>query len=220
MEEIPFTLIRSDRRTISLQVERNGSVVVRAPKRMARREIDAFLAGKADWLSRALTQVRSQSARFPPLVLKQGAALPWLDGALILNLEPRKGVKLEDLTLHLPQEHSDTALERWCRERAREHFGERISHFSALMGVAPTGLRITGARTRWGSCTAKDSLNLTWRLMLCPRAQVDYVVVHELAHIRQKNHSPAFWREVEAVLPDWRERRRGLRDRQAIMDFL
>lgn len=219
--EIPsYTLVRSRRRTVALQVERDGSVVVRAPLRMARRDIDAFLASKQVWLSRALEQVRAQAALTPALTVAEGASLPWLDETLTLHLESRRGARREGKLLLLPQNAPEQALEAWARREARVWLADRTARFAVDMGVSPSGIKITGARTRWGSCSGRNSLNFTWRLMLCPAAEADYVVVHELAHIRQKNHSPAFWALVEAVLPDWRERRRALNRRQFIMDFL
>ncbi len=220
MEEISYTLIRSARRTIALQVERDGSVVVRAPRPMAKRDIDAFLARKADWLAQALAKVKAQAAQRPVLAVADGASLLWLGGELVLKLEARREAKRAGEVLLLPGDAPEKALEAWARREARSWLAGRLRLFSTRMGVSPRGLKITGARTRWGSCTGRDSLNFTWRLMLCPPELIDYVVVHELAHIRQKNHSPAFWAEVEALLPDWRERRAALNGRQYIMDFL
>ena len=220
MEPFSYTLIRSPRRTVALQVERDGSVVVRAPLRMAQRDIDAFLAAKSGWLSRTLARVQEQAVRTPALTVAEGAFLPWLDEVLTLRLEPRRGAKREGKFLLLPEDAPEPALEAWARREARTWLADRTALFAARMGVSPSGMKITGARTRWGSCSGRNSLNFTWRLMLCPSAEADYVVVHELAHIRQKNHSPAFWSLVEAVLPDWRERRRALNRRQSIMDFL
>ena len=92
------------------------------------------------------------------------------------------------------------------KRQVRETVESRVAHFSALMGVRPTGIGITSARTRWGSCSAQNRLNFTYRLALLPPEAVDYIVVHELAHIRVKNHSAKFYHEVEKYLPDYRER--------------
>lgn len=100
------------------------------------------------------------------------------------------------------------------RERAKELLDGRVRHYAALMGVTPTGVKITSARTRWGSCSAKNSLCFSFRLILLPPEAVDYVVVHELAHIREKNHGPRFYREVETYLPDYRRRIELLRQAQ------
>lgn len=220
MEQLQYTLFRSKRKTIALLVQPDGSLVVRAPARMAARDIEAFVTARAPWVAAARARMAAQAAHFPPLQMETGAELPWLDRTLTLNLEPRRGALREGEMLRLPEIDPATALEAWCRREARTYLTGRVEALSPVLSVAPTGLKITGARTRWGSCTGRDSLNFTWRLLLCPPEQVDYVVVHELAHIRQKNHSPAFWAVVEAALPDYRTRQAGLKARRGVMDLL
>lgn len=99
----------------------------------------------------------------------------------------------------------------WYRRRAAEVLRERIAHYAPLVGVAPPPVAIKDMHSRWGSCSAKGRVNLYWGLVALPLELADYVVVHELAHLHELNHSPAFWRGVEAVLPDYRERRKRLR---------
>lgn len=96
--------------------------------------------------------------------------------------------------------------EQELRRQAKEYLPGRVAHYAALMGVIPTGLKVTGAKKRLGSCSGKNSLCFSWRLMLYPPEVVDYVVVHELAHIRHHNHSRDFWAYVEQILPDYRNR--------------
>jgi predicted metal-dependent hydrolase len=103
------------------------------------------------------------------------------------------------------------ALIRLYRRLARQSLGERLWEYAALMGVSPASMRITGAKTRWGSCSGKNSINFSWRLIMAPDDVIDYVVVHELAHIRQHNHSPAFWAVVAKYMPDYKARRDGLK---------
>ena len=102
-------------------------------------------------------------------------------------------------------------LEARYREQARARISERVAWFARIMGVSYGRITIRAAKTRWGSCSAKGNLNFHWKLILMPEEVLDYVVVHELAHRKQMNHSPAFWAEVEKVLPDYRERRRWLK---------
>ena len=90
----------------------------------------------------------------------------------------------------------------------------RVDYWSDIMGLTPTGLKITSARTRFGSCSGKNSLCFSWRLMQYPREAIDYVVVHELAHIRHHDHSPAFYALIERYMPDWRERMKLLKDKK------
>ncbi len=215
-----YTLIRARRRTISLAVERDGTLTIRAPLGLSRREIDAFVAQKAQWLTATRERLRAEALACPLPTLEEGAVLPWLDGGLTLHFEPRRGAKREGERLLLPTANPSAALESWCRREARSELSARVARWAPAVGVVPAGLKINGARTRWGSCTARNSLNFSWRLLLCPAGQVDYVVVHELCHILQKNHSPNFWALVEGVLPDFRTRRESLQKRRNVMDFL
>lgn len=106
------------------------------------------------------------------------------------------------------------AEEQALRQKAKVYLPERVAYYSAKMGLSPTGFRVTGAKTRLGSCSGKDSLNFSFRLMVFPVEAIDYVVVHELAHIRHKNHGPDFYRLIEQYMPDYKERNAILRDPQ------
>jgi predicted metal-dependent hydrolase len=109
-----------------------------------------------------------------------------------------------------PKNEPDAALEKNLRAQAKGILPGRVAYYAGRMGVAPGQIKITGAKTRWGSCSAKGNLNFSWRLMLAGEREIDYVVVHELAHLREMNHSPRFWAVVEAALPDYRERKKSL----------
>lgn len=162
-----YTLIRSNRKTLSLQISADARVIVRAPRRMPQRDIDRFVREHEGWIREKLT---AQQAR------------------LTAHPEP------------------DAAREAELKRMAREIIPARVAHFSRIMGLTPTGLRITSARTRWGSCSAKNSLNFSWRLMDYPPEAIDYVVVHELAHIAHHDHSREFYALVASILPDYKER--------------
>lgn len=167
MEKIDYKLIRSDRRTISVEVDTGGNVLIRAPRLMAKWRIEAFLAERRDWIAAARARQAGRQAQLPT-------------------------VSEEDKPLYV----------QW----AKAILPEKIERFAARMGVQPTGLTITSAKTRFGSCSGKDRLSFSWRLMAYPEAAIDYVVVHELAHIRYKDHSRAFYGFIESILPDYRER--------------
>ena len=164
---------RSARRTLAVEVQRDGQVVVRAPAHLPQAQIDRFVQAHSTWIARAQERQRLRREAHPEPDAAQCAA--------------------------------------WQR-RAREELPPKVARYARIMGVSPTGVRITAARTRFGSCSGKNSLCFSWRLMAYPDAAVDYVVVHELAHIVHKNHGPQFWALVERYLPDWRQRRALLRD--------
>ncbi|OLA27024.1 MAG: hypothetical protein BHW32_04270 [Firmicutes bacterium CAG:129_59_24] len=168
-----YTLIRAKRRTMSLQLDRDGRAVVRAPYGVKKEFIDRFVAEHEGWLARAREKQQNRRLAHPE-----------------------------------PTDEERKAL----LAQAREYLPMRVDYWSGIMGLTPTGLKITSARTRFGSCSGRNSLCFSWRLMQYPPEAIDYVVVHELAHIRHHNHSPAFYALIERYMPDWRERRKLLEE--------
>lgn len=168
-----YELIRSRRRTLALEITADCRVVARAPMRLAKARIDAFVAEHADWIAIHLARQQARRDSHP---------------------EPTEEERLD------------------CIRRAQELLPTKVAHYSAIMGLYPTGISITGARKRFGSCSGKNRICFSWRLMAYPEEAIDYVVVHELAHIRHKNHGPDFYACVERVLPDWRQRRELLKE--------
>ena len=175
MERIEYELIRSPRRTMSVEVDTNGGVLVRAPRFAPRWQIEAFVKERAEWINRA----RERQAK---------------------RLKNLPDIREEDKPYYVKQ--------------AKAVLPGKIRRYAASMGVEPMGLTVTSARTRFGSCSGQNRLSFSWRLMAYPEAAIDYVVVHELAHIRYKDHSRAFYAFIESVLPDYMERIRILQGRQ------
>lgn len=167
-----YRLIRSRRRTVALEITREGEVVVRAPLRMPQRDIDAFVAAREGWLTEHLARQKAYRQAHPT-----------------------------------PTDEEKEAL----RRRAKAYLPQRVEYYAALMGVTPTAVHITSARTRFGSCSGKNSISFSLYLMQYPTEAIDYVVVHELAHIRHHDHSPAFYAEVAKIMPDYRRRQALLR---------
>lgn len=167
-----YELIRSSRRTLSLEVTRELTVLVRAPLSMPLREIERLVEKHEEWIERQMERQRLRRETCP---------------------EPT------------PEEQQAMIA------RAKRELPEKVAHYAAVMGVHPAGITITGARKRYGSCSGKNRLCFTWRLMACPDEAIDCVVVHELAHIVHKNHGPQFYELVESVLPDYHERKKKLK---------
>lgn len=170
-----YTLIRSSRRTLALEITAALQVVVRAPQHMSAQRIERFVREHEEWIAAhmAIQQRRQAAAAARQVTPEQEAAL---------------------------------------RRQAAEVIPARVAHYGALMGLTPTGIRITSARKRFGSCSSKNSLCFSWRLMQYPPEAIDYVVVHELAHIRHHDHSRAFYALIEQYMPDHRARQRLLID--------
>ena len=173
MEKITYEWVKSNRKTIAIQIKEDGRVVVRTPYSMSRVKAEQFIEERRDWI------LKNQKA----LKEKQ-------DQKMVITQEMRKaGV-----------------------EKAMEIFPKRVEYYAQLMGISYGRITIREQKTRWGSCSGKGNLNFNWKLTLMPPEVLDYVVVHELAHRREMNHSRDFWKIVEQVLPDYQERRKRLKE--------
>ena len=169
-----YEIIYSRRKTVAIQITRNGKVRIRAPYGCPRSFIDSFIRSKEDWVVKHLEKARSHpSPSRPPL-----------------SEEKRKHYV----------------------ETARAVFTQKTAYYARIMGVTYGRISIREQKTRWGSCSSTGNLNFNWRLIFAPEAVLDYVVVHELAHRKEMNHSKAFYAVVESVLPDYRSSRKWLRD--------
>ncbi|MDX9706200.1 MAG: SprT family zinc-dependent metalloprotease [Azospira sp.] len=212
---VPYLLRRGSRRTIGLSIDHRG-LRVGAPRRTPLAEIEALIRRHAGWVAEKLDEWRTRR-RPEPLSIADGMSLPFLGGELSIRLvvgANRAVWGTGTLTLCLKSgTNAGGLLERALRERAREHFAVRLAHYAPLLGVAVPPLTLSSARTRWGSCSRRSGIRLNWRLIHFPGAVVDYVVAHELAHLRHMNHGPHFWSLVETVCADHRALRAELRSR-------
>ena len=122
--------------------------------------------------------------------------------------------------LIIPENHDVEALTAWLKEQAMQTISERVTLYANVMGVTPGTIRLSEAKTRWGSCSTKNNLNFAWRLIMCPLSVIDYVVVHELSHITYKNHSSAFWARVKTVLPTYEDGQEWLKLNKKLMEII
>lgn len=171
-------IIRSSRRTISIQIDENLQLTVRAPLRMPDSAVRKFIGEKRPWIEKNMRRMKERQEA--------------------LKAEPEEVLTAEEL--------------RELAKEALRFIPERVSFYARIIGVNYGRITIRNQRTRWGSCSSRGNLNFNCLLMLTPPEIIDYVIVHELCHRREMNHSPLFWREVEKVLPDYKRRRKWLKD--------
>lgn len=208
-------LVRAKRRTIALIVERDGSLTVRAPRRATLKDIQGFIVKKTNWILRSREKLKA----IVPLRKKDyvdGERFLFLGTEYELRLVPpqRPALKFDGgFTLSTSaRERGEQAFIKWYKTQAWAVFNERVRHYAAQHGFEPKQVKVNSAKTRWGSCTSNGTINFTWRLVMAPMEVIDYVVLHELAHLRIKNHSPRFWKLVESLCPDFKRHRKWLRD--------
>lgn len=225
---IPFTLIRSRRRTLAIYIRPDASVEVRAPLRLPAAEIDIFVRQKQPWIEKKQAVVRERSAR-PAVPLRPGGTLPYRGRELPVRLSENGRLFFDGTAFYFPPAvFSDAAAPSAAKEAAVLLYRRltlpliqaRVVFYKTVVGVRPKAVKISGAVKRWGSCSGTDSLNFSWMLAAADPAALDYVAVHELCHIREHNHSPAFWRLVGNVLPDYKNRQALLRETEKRLEIL
>lgn len=227
-----FTLCRVPRRRhVHLVVEDSGELQVRAPYRYSVEEAATLITAHADWIVKKLALVRDRVAARP--VLASGCELPLLGDRLVLNVNPCEqidlfasagGVKLGevlrvDRELQLRARSRDRndvreLLEQWYRREAKDRLVPLLYETASRIGLMPKQVSIRGQKTCWGSCSSNGTISLNWRLLLLPRELAEYVLIHELCHLRFLDHSASFWTLVERWIPDFRKRRALLKNAQ------
>ncbi|HVZ36071.1 MAG TPA: SprT family zinc-dependent metalloprotease [Polyangiaceae bacterium] len=216
--DLRFEVRRSDRRTtLGLTVERDGSLILSAPAEVADTRLEKFAREKRFWVYQKLA---AKEALPPPLPARRyvnGEAFPYLGRShrLLLVAQQDVPVKLEAGRFRMRRDEVSRgrhAMVEWYVTHARPWLAARVSRFAARVRVAPSGVAVQDLGFRWGSCGKGARLYFHWQSILLPPRIVDYVVVHELVHLREPHHTPAFWRAVERAVPDWEERRGWLAD--------
>ena len=211
--EIPYTIVYTKRRSVSLMISRQGSVVVRAPKGVLKNFLDGLVKQKADWILKhtgLISKRKLKEKQFfeGELFLLFGKLYPLciLEG-FRSRLEFNEGFYLSKFKLTTARK----IFLNFYKDKAREVLLEQAVKYAELMGVSFKKLNITSAVTRWGSCSTSGSINFSYKLVMAPIEIIEYVVVHELAHISHKNHSVRFWRNVQDYYPDFAIARKWLR---------
>jgi predicted metal-dependent hydrolase len=216
-------LIRSRRKTIALIVTREGKLVVRAPLRTPRAQIEAAVAEKSAWILAHQQKMQSRP-RLEARKFSDGESFLYLGGSYPLKILPTvRGLVFQKNQFCLSpaaQPRAAELFEAWYKSQARIVLAERIAFHAARLGFQPGQLRIGSARTRWGSCSSLGTLSFTWRLVLAPLEVIDYVVVHELVHLAVKNHSRAFWQRVAQAYPTYQAARAWLKEHAGLGEDL
>ncbi|WP_094549811.1 M48 family metallopeptidase [Petroclostridium xylanilyticum] len=223
--KITYTVVKTKRKTIGITIDMNGEVKVSAPLRINEKQICEVVQKKADWIVKKVNEVRERKANTVCREFVSREKFPYLGKEYTLEIVERDLGKVEVLmqedtvVVYISQGMSEEsrkqaikeALIKWYRQRFAEIVKERIEKYSLQLKVAPCKVVIKDQKTRWGSCSKKGNINLNWRLVMAPIDIIDYVVVHELCHLRIMNHSKDFWNLVVSILPNYTEGREWLK---------
>ena len=223
--EINYRIIISNRKTISLIIDPEKGLLVRAPERVTYRQIEQIVREKSNWIIRKQEEIK----RIRSEVEKEfvaGEKLPFQGE--IYEIEVMESGEIKSVTVSLEdgiflikvphdlkgdnrKEEIKRRLVEWYKKEARSKYEERVEHYRKKLGVSYNKIFIRDQKTRWGSCSSKGNLNFNWRLIMAPLSIMDYIVVHELVHLIHPNHSRDFWKLVESVIPDYKEKKQWLR---------
>jgi predicted metal-dependent hydrolase len=217
---LTYRIIRTKRRkkTLSLHIEHDGSIVIRAPSHLPTAAVGKFFNEKKPWIDKKLRQIAVERGDHKPKEFVSGEDFLYLGGRhklqISANTDHQRPLFFTDDTFCLDercQEKAKDLFVTWYKEQAEITIRERLHVYREQMQLSPKRERITSAKHQWGGCSSRNTLSFSWRLMMAPLSVIDYIVVHELAHIKEKNHSSRFWKIVETTLPDYRHRRDWLK---------
>jgi len=223
---ITYDVIRTDRKTVGLEVDVEDGILVRAPNHLSSVEIKRIVKKKADWIQRKQKKVNEIKPAPQPKEFLSGEKLPYLGRRYRLQVSRTNEVKKASVKLYqgkfqvqvnslLEEEARRLAIRAafiaWYRKRAEVKINERVEKYKTKIGVEPNNVKIKKQKKRWGSCSSKGNLNFNWKLIMAPMSIIDYLVVHELAHLKYSNHSRDFWNLVGALVPDYEGKQEWLR---------
>jgi predicted metal-dependent hydrolase len=230
VRDIEYQLLPgSSRETTDIVIERDGKIVVRPPSDFTPEQVDAVVESKRMWIYRNLAEWKDLNA--------SAVAREWVNGETFLYLGRAYRLSLvagQECALQLKEgrfclsrqviEKGDTdtakqAFESYFSEKGRHRFSDRIAYFAPKVGVDVVGIKVKDMGYRWASCGKQGVINFHWKCMMAPPRIIDYIVVHELCHFHHRNHTDAFWNEVDKVMPDYRERKEWLGKHGASLDI-
>jgi hypothetical protein len=202
-------IIRSRRKTLQISVAYDGRLIVRAPLGMSQSKIDTAVASKTDWIHKKQAQFRAAYPRWSPKKFIAGERFAYLGKEYSLKImENQKEALILQEQFSLSRQYikkAKTVFESWYRQQARRYLTQEVERLAVKHGFARPRIRITSARSRWGSCSSSGNLNLTWRLIMAPPEVIEYVIIHELAHLKAPGHQRPFWELVENLLPGYQK---------------
>ena len=230
IRDIEYQLLPgTDRQTTDIVIERNGLIAVRAPLRMAPEQIDETVLSKRMWIYRNLADWRDLNATRVIREWVNGESFLYLgrNYRLLLVNEQDEPLTLKDGRFRLlrsvvetgGKEAAQRAFEKFYRDKGLARLTQRVAYFAGKVGVLPGSVQVKEIGYRWASCLKNGDLHFHWKCLMAPLTIIDYIVVHELCHLHHRDHSIAFWNEVDKVLPDYRDRKEWLRLRGAELDL-
>jgi len=220
MNEIPYEVVRSNRKTLTLTVDSEARLVVRAPMKLEEDIIRGFIHKKVRWITDKQHQISDFGTKQSAFLLEDGENVLYLGMSYAVLRDRVSEVTIEGTYIKIPEIMDLQEFANWMKLQGKYIIHERVDYYANLMGVKYTSMNVSEAKRRWGSCGVSNSLNFAWRLIMCPQSVIDYIVVYELAHIACKDHSVKFWARVATVMPNYKEAQDWLRLNRKLMEVI
>jgi predicted metal-dependent hydrolase len=208
----PTRIIRSKRKTLSLTINENAELVIRAPLRLPIKKIQDFINEKESWINKKQTIIENQIKDVTSnqnKLLYLGSLFP-----IIINQNAAKGLIFsgeEFIVNSIEPNPLSISIKKWYKKKFREIAIPRVTYFAEQHNLMVNQVRIKNQKTMWGSCSSKNNINLNYLLLMAPMKVIDYVIIHELVHTIHRNHSVDFWSSVESIMPDYKEHKLWLK---------
>lgn len=207
----PNKIIRSKRKTLSLTINENAELIIRAPKRLSIEKIQDFINEKENWINRKKRLIENQIKD----VTSNHNKLLYLGNLFPINVEQNVSKELfftgeEFIANSIEPDSLSLSIKKWYKNKFKEIALPRVAYFANKHNLMVNQVRIKNQKTMWGSCSSKNNINLNYLLLMAPMGVIDYVIVHELVHTIHRNHSTDFWDSVESIMPEFQEHKRWL----------
>ncbi|MDR3291539.1 MAG: M48 family metallopeptidase [Methanobrevibacter sp.] len=216
MNNYEYEIIRSKRKTIELHINNDGSLKIRSPLNISDLEIEKFVNSKDKWINKHRSRILDNYKVKKNFKLKFGDTVKLRGNDISIVPIKDNNIYFKDNKFYIFEKANSNQIKQIIidsyKKIAKSYIGNRINYFTKKTNITPYNFKITSAKTRWGSCSGKNSLNFSWRIIVASDDIIDYVIVHELCHIKEHNHSKNFWREVENIIPDYKEKKLKLKE--------
>jgi predicted metal-dependent hydrolase len=199
-----------------LEIQSDGNLVIRAPRHVTKSLIKKLLREKQQWILEKQEVIRDRQSENTPRLYVQNEEFYYLGKKYKLDIKDTFSIPVEfNNGFRISARHRDNTKElvrQWYRQQAKKIIPQCAEQIADSHNLSFSNIKITSAEKRWGSCTGKKTINFSWRIIMLPSDIIEYIVIHELAHLKELNHSKNFWQEVRQILPDYKKRRKWLRD--------
>lgn len=217
----PKEIIRSNRKSVALVIDGDGELIVRAPRWATRADIMKFVAEKQDWIRQKSETKKERAEKIKLVTGQDGDEILYMGKTCQIHRDQVAKVFFDGEIFTIPdRENGLDYLTNWYKRMARSSFRESLNRFAAEMELEPREMRVSSAKTRWGSCSYDNRISFSWRLLMCPQEVIDYVVVHELCHFYHRDHSRAFWESVERVDHQYKIHEKWLKEHGRLMEIM